>query len=415
MKKIAVIDGFSSGKFIAKELHKMGCQLLHISSSMDLDSYYYNGFDYSIYKKNIIHKNISETITFITEFGAEFIIAGAECGVLLADKLNNELKLPYANDYTKTTARRNKFEMSESLRFKGIKSTRQGKFSCWQDAEKWLKEEKYPIVLKPVNSAGSDGVFICNSYTESVNAFNKISKKINKLNTINDEVLFQEFLNGTEYVVNFVSLNCNVLVTEVVKYHKKRLNTGNIVYDIDEIIDASNPEFNDLVRYTKDVCKCLGIKNGPSHAEVMLTKDGPCLVEIAARSDGILRPDVSLLTTGMGQILATVLSILDPDKFVSMTKKPFYKLKNHSFNVGLINQGKGLFVPADFVNQLEKLKSFHRVEFYINENSVLEATRDVFNQPGTVYLISDSKTQIWEDYHTIRNLEAAHIYNNKEK
>ncbi|ECJ2222025.1 ATP-grasp domain-containing protein [Salmonella enterica] len=415
MKKIAVIDGFSSGKFIAKELYKMGCQLVHISSSVALDSYYYNGFDYSIYNNHIIHENISETIEFITRFGAEVVIAGAECGVLLADKLNDELNLPYANDYTKTTARRNKFEMSELLRSKGINSVRQDKFSSWQDAKEWLKGDNYPVVLKPVDSAGSDGVFICNSYEESVNAFNKISKKVNKLNAINEEVLFQEFLNGTEYVVNFVSLDSRVLVTEVVKYHKKRLNTGNIVYDIDEIIDASNPEFNDLVSYTKDVCTCLGIKNGPSHAEVMLTQNGPCLVEIAARSDGILRPDVSLLTTGMGQILATAQSIFDPEQFVSMTNKTFYKLINHSFNVGLINQRKGSFVSSDFVSELKKLKSFHRVEFYINENSVLEATRDVFNQPGTVYLISDSKAQIWEDYQTIRNLEATYIYNNKEK
>ncbi|NUU66425.1 ATP-grasp domain-containing protein [Enterobacteriaceae bacterium BIT-l23] len=413
MKKVAIVDGFSSGKFIAKALYDMNCQLIHISSSADLDSYYYNGFDYDIYTKHIIHEDLERTIQFISEFGAEVIIAGAECGVLLSDKLNAEFKLKYSNDYTKTTARRNKFDMIELLRCNDLNSTRQGKFSQWKNAEKWLKGELYPVVLKPIDSAGSDGVFVCNRYTEARAAFNLISKKINKLNNVNDEVLFQEFLYGTEYVVNFVSLDCKVLVTEVVKYHKKKLDTGNIVYDIDEIVDVSYSEFNELVNYTKKVCQCLGIKNGPSHAEIMLTKNGPRLVEIAARSDGILRPDVSLLTTGVGQSLATAISIVNPELFLSMTEKPCYKLINHSFNVGLINKSKGVFKALDFSRQLERLKSFHRVEFYVHENAVLEETRDVFSQPGTVYLISDSKEQLWEDYRAIRKLESAHVYNKK--
>lgn len=120
------------------------------------------------------------------------------------------------------------------------------------------------------------------------------------MNCINDAVLLQSFLAGTEYVVNFVSLNNLRLVTEVVRYHKRQLAGGSIVYDIDEIIDASDSEFTRLVDYTQRVCGCLGIENGSSHAEVMLTADGPCLVEIAARSDGILRPEIADCTTGMG-------------------------------------------------------------------------------------------------------------------
>ncbi|RNL98377.1 hypothetical protein EF878_21355, partial [Dickeya undicola] len=60
MKKIAIVDGFSSGKFIAKGLHDKGCELIHISSSSQLDDYYYNGFDYGIYSESITHENMSK-------------------------------------------------------------------------------------------------------------------------------------------------------------------------------------------------------------------------------------------------------------------------------------------------------------------------------------------------------------------
>lgn len=119
-EKIAIVDGFSSGKFIAKELHNMQCKLIHISSSDKLDSYYYNSFDYSIYQENIIHSDLSHTLDFISKFGAECIIAGAESGVLLADKLNHTLNLAYSNEYAKTHARRNKFIMLEVLREHGL-------------------------------------------------------------------------------------------------------------------------------------------------------------------------------------------------------------------------------------------------------------------------------------------------------
>ncbi|WP_023638324.1 ATP-grasp domain-containing protein [Musicola paradisiaca] len=410
MKKVAVVDGFSSGKFIAKELHHRGCELVHISSSAQLDDYYYNGFDFSIYENALVHDVMDQTLAFIKKFGAEVIIAGAESGVMLADQLNHALALPYQNDFAKTSARRNKFDMIETLRAGGLKAAQQIAVSTWQDAQAWLDAQHYPVVLKPLESAGSDGVFICNSREETQRAFEQISKKKNKLNIINEAVLFQEYLKGTEYVVNFVSLAGNILVTEMVKYHKKKLDSGNIVYDIDEIIDASYPEFNALADYTRGVCACLGIKNGPSHAEVMLTADGPCLVEIAARSDGILRPDVACVTTGLGQLLATAIAITDPEKFMALTVAPYYRLKNHSFNVCLISPEQAVFAPDGSVSQLQTLGSFKKVEMYVADGNNVEQTKDVFSQPGTVYLVSHQKEQLWQDYATIRGLESAGAY-----
>lgn len=410
MKKIAIVDGFSSGKFIAKELHNMQCKLIHISSSDKLDSYYYNSFDYSIYQENIIHSDLSHTLDFISKFGAECIIAGAESGVLLADKLNHTLNLAYSNEYAKTHARRNKFIMLEVLREHGLWPAKQCILSRWDEILTWLEDQPYPVVLKPIDSAGSDGVFICHSQDKVRHAFSTLSNKVNKLNLINKTILCQEFLHGTEYVVNFVSLGGHILVSEVVKYHKKRLASGNIVYDIDELIDYSAPEFNQLVNYVKKVCQCLGIQHGPSHAEVMLTASGPCLVEIAARSDGILRPDVSYLTTGIGQILASAVSIVAPDKFARLVEKPFYHLKNHTFNVGLINDKEAVFTSSKLLVQLKQLASFHRAEFYVDELKSIQQTTDVFSQPGTIYLISKDKAQLWKDYAAIRHLENTGIY-----
>lgn len=410
MKRVAVVDGFSSGKFIAKGLHDKGCELIHISSSDELDAYYYKGFDFSIYSKTIVHNELNETLNFIKQFKAAFVIAGSESGVTLTDIINRELLLPYRNTAEKASSRRNKFDMIESLRAAGLNAADQIQISSVDDASEWMKKQQYPVVLKPLESAGSDGVFICHDINAVKNAFKQVYNTKNKLNLNNDKVLLQAFLQGTEYVVNFVSLDGFFIPTEVVKYHKRKLDTGNVVYDIDEIIDAGSSEFNVLIEYTAKVCDCLGIKNGPSHAEVMLTDNGPYLVEIAARSDGILRPDVASATTGFGQLAATVLSITEPDKFMSLAQLSHYRLNNHSFNVCLISPRSGVFTGGAFEQLVHELPSFKRLEFYLASGASVSKTRDVFSQPGTVYLVSADKEQLWQDYKIVRDAEFSGIY-----
>nr|WP_225622300.1 hypothetical protein [Musicola keenii] len=114
-----------------------------------------------------------------------------------------------------------------------------------------------------MESAGSDGVFICNSCEKTQRACEQISKKENKLNSVNASVLFREYLKGIKYVVNFVSLAGNILAAEIVKCHKKRLDSGNIVYDFDEMIDASYLEFNTLADTTRGA-RAWGLKTAPT-------------------------------------------------------------------------------------------------------------------------------------------------------
>ncbi|WP_239954542.1 ATP-grasp domain-containing protein [Pantoea sp. Z09] len=410
MKRVAIIDGFSSGKFVAKSLYNRNCELIHISSSAQLDSYYYKGFEEGIYRLSIIHDCLEKSLEILKKFNAEFIIAGSESGVALADLLNKELLLSYRNDFESASCRRNKFDMIEAIRAAGLNAVAQVCISEWREASNWLHNRNYPVVLKPLTSAGSDNVFICQNEDEVHLAFNKTKNQINKLNLINEYVLIQDFMQGVEYVVNFVSLDGNFLVTEVVRYYKRKLKSGNVIYDIDELIDSSAEEFETLVDYTKRVCIALGIKNGPSHAEVMLTKDGPCLVEIAARSDGILRPDICFSTTGLGQLEATVLSVVDPQKFLSLTREPFYRLKNFSFNVGLISPGQGIFSDVALIEHSKKLPSYKSIELYLSSGEHVTKTKDVFSQPGTIYLVSPDKAQLWEDYKKIRDFEKSGIY-----
>jgi biotin carboxylase len=412
MIKIVVVDGFSSGKFLAKKLHEDGCILLHVASSNNIDDYYYVGFDFSIYEDAITNEDLVSTVSLVKDFNPNFIIAGAESGVLLADELNDRLGLPYSNEFDRTKARRNKYEMIRCISDAGLPAAKQAIVDTWGSAQAWIEaHDKFPVVLKPLESAGADGVYICNSLKESEVAFTQIFGIKNKLNIDNAHVLIQEYLAGTEYVVNMVSLNGKQLVTEVVKYKKLLLDSGSIIYDIDEMIDSGADVYKDLVDYTRKVVLCLGIKNGPSHAEVMLTSEGPKLVEIAARTDGILRDAVSAQTTRFGQIKAAAMSITEPAAFEQLIESDVnYKLFQNSYNVCLVNRSEGTFNKELFLNELAKLESFFEAVFYAENGQNIAITKDVFSQPGTVYLVHPDLQVIESDYNKIRTMESEAIY-----
>lgn len=412
MIRVVVVDGFSSGKLLARELHAQGCLLFHMASSSTIDDYYYAGFEFGIYHAFMTHADNGSTLLAIKNFAPDYIVAGAESGVLLADQLNEQLGLEYTNDFSRSLARRNKFQMIQCITDAGLPAPAQCAVDTWNVGRDWVQARgTFPVVIKPLESAGADGVFICHDLAACERAFTQLLGTRNKLNIENSQVLFQEYLAGTEYVINMVSQGGRQLITEVVRYTKRVLETGSIVYDIDQLLDATVAPYAELVAYTRKVVTSLGILNGPSHAEVMYTSEGPKLVEIAARTDGILRTGVSAQTTRMGQINAFALSITRPLEFerLLMCGSDYVRFK-HTYNVSLINRSEGLFTNEAFMEKLSGLASFYEVVFYVVNGQHIASTKDVFSQPGTVYLVHPDLNQIEVDYACIREMEQAGIY-----
>merc|ERR1712151_613183 len=83
-------------------------------------------------------------------------------------------------------------------------------------------------------------------------------------------------------------------------------------------MQADDPIAQELIKYTRGVLDALGLRNGPSHGEVMMTADGPCLVEMNCRShgwDGAWIPLARKLTGGYTMVDATLDAYLKPEAF----------------------------------------------------------------------------------------------------
>jgi biotin carboxylase len=149
-------------------------------------------------------------------------------------------------------------------------------------------------VVKPVQSAGSDDVFLCANQDEAITAFNRINGTMNGVGLQNTCVLVQEYLKGKEYVIDKVSLDGVHKLVGIWEYEKRSVNGANFVYFGMRLMDPSPEKMQVMVRYADQVLDALDIKHGPSHMEVMLDNWGtaeapeyvPCLVEVGARCQG---------------------------------------------------------------------------------------------------------------------------------
>jgi biotin carboxylase len=273
------------------------------------------------------------------------VIPGAETGVELADLLSSRLGLR-SNGIENSLARRNKYIMGETVRNAGVRAVRQERCTTIEQMIAFLDDLKATThdaelhcVVKPVQSAGTDDVFLCQSLEEALVAFNRILGKVNGLGLLNECVLVQEFLCGKEYVVDKVSKDGVHKLVAIWEYDKRKANGANFVYFGMRLKPSTSEMAKIMVAYADRVLDALGIHHGPSHMEVMVNtivdpQTGavhyePCLVEVGARThggEGTWLP-VAKECVGYNQVQVTLDVYLDGPLFDSIEKDYFPLMK----------------------------------------------------------------------------------------
>ena len=150
----------------------------------------------------------------------------------------------------------------------------------------------------------------------------------------------------------------------------------------------------------------LEIKNGPAHAEVMMTPTGACLVEVGSRchgGEGTWQP-IADGAVGVNQIDATVDAYLRPDSWDEVAELPG-PLARHGREVFLVARENGKIKSIPGIDKIMALRSFLKCEMAVQPGDDLRKTVDCFTRPGAVQLVHDDADVVEEDYAAIRALE----------
>mmetsp|Transcript_18234 Transcript_18234/g.29668 ORF Transcript_18234/g.29668 Transcript_18234/m.29668 type:complete len:444 (-) Transcript_18234:697-2028(-) len=411
-RAIVVIDPWSTGAKLAEEILENDVGVIAVFTSAE----YPTGDLESLegVKHTLLHDNDNDNLVRkLGELDIELIavIPGAESGVLLADELAVAMNMR-SNPPRLSHARRSKYHMGEAIREAGVRAVEQTIAMTWEDVEAFINSwnpEPFRVIVKPNQSAGSDDVFLCKSMEEVKTGFDKINGAINHLGIPNEGVLVQEFLDGAEYVVDTVSRDGEHKVCAIWEYDKREANNQfNVYFGMKPHIvplDSENEIQHQLVEYIEKVLDALEIENGPGHAEIKMTKTGPCLVEIGSRchgGNGFWQP-LAQSCIGYDQISITAALYSDESTFDQIPRLPTQFLK-YGMTVDLVSYEDGEIHDMPGHGIIKAMDSFVRAELEVEKGDRLSKTQDIFTSPGQIQLIHESREQILEDYEMIHSL-----------
>ncbi|WP_058477075.1 ATP-grasp domain-containing protein [Legionella steigerwaltii] len=400
-RPVVIVDPVSSGIELAPAFKARGIPAIAVTHRT-ID---WSGFGTKIHTSDFleiipVQPNLVEVLR---KYDPVAIIPGAEEGVPLADDLAIALTPQFANDPKKSLNRIHKALMQKALQEAGVPALKTLNTASESEVETWIKTNGLsdsPLIIKPPISAGSDKVFHIPARGDWKKAFNQVLSEPSKLTgKMNETVVVQELAIGTEFAVGTVSANGKHYLTHLIKYNKTSFNDRQTVYDYVEFVPYSEEMYGELFAYTQKALDALGIRWGAAHNEIMLTKDGPRLIETGARMCG--GPVVGFAREATGSSQA--------DKLVEIYTEGDVATKNYVFKktvipVFLKSPAAGKIANVEVFADISKLPTFLNEYIWFKNGDLVPQTVDYLTSIGIVGLAGNRKS-ILLDYEKIRNME----------
>ncbi len=405
---VAVVDAYSGGRNLIPAFQSLGYPVVHVQSGAPGYFAEDNELARERADRHVRAADHSEDrlVATLRDARVRVVLAGTESGVLLADRLAHRLDLPFRNDITSSVSRRDKFEMQERLREAGLASIPQARVETVRELESWLdRDGTYPVVVKPLRSAGTDGVHVCHTREQAVEAAAEVLGRADMFGNVNQAVLCQSFLVGDEYVMNGVACAGEYVFTEGWRSNKVD-NNGFRVYDTQYLFCAEDSGFGPMSDYVSRVCRALGITNGPFHAEVMLTADGPILIEIGARIAGGADPYVIETCLGLSQVKCLVDASLQPESFLrSRASAPRATPARRAAYVFLVAPVGGE-VRKVTLDRFFDVDGVLLADYHYDVGDYQRPTRDLLTAAGVVMVTAEDRRRLDAAVEEIRRIEA---------
>ncbi|MCR5770691.1 MAG: ATP-grasp domain-containing protein [Butyrivibrio sp.] len=166
-------------------------------------------------------------------------------------------------------------------------------FDCETDANRYLLQAQYPIIVKPVDLGAGQGIRRANTQSEGRyavrDAFYKSKCK---------KIVIEPFITGSNHSFNAFLVNGKVRGyysdNEYMHYSKYRVSTSGGPADfIEDVVDT-------LISDTETVAEALSIKDGLMHSQYILDREHkPHILEITRRMSGDWYPYPEIKATGI--------------------------------------------------------------------------------------------------------------------
>lgn len=209
----------------------------------------------------------------------------------------------------------------------------------------------FPCIIKPTDNAGSHGVVLANSFHELVDSY-EYSHSYSRYG----RVIIEEYLQGCEVSVEVMVVDGFAHILQITD----KLTTGSPYFvEMGHSQPTCHPK--DIVKAIKKVaaqaCAAVGINKGPAHVEMMVTPQGPKLIELGARMGGDnITTSLTPLSTGIDMVKATIEVALGNEPNINPTLKCGSAIRYFDVPFGTIKKISG-------VEDAEKISGVKQITF----------------------------------------------------
>ncbi len=411
MRTIIIIEAVSTGYNLVEDAVRRGCRPVVMElpgDSKEIAEYRQGFYDILYHTPEIIKASYEyeDTLDLVRKYDPVIIVPGFEGAVELATRLSEDLGLT-GNPYKNIAAMTRKDAMHEALKNAGLRYIKGKTVTTSDEAEAFCNENGFTTaVVKPVRSASSQGLFLCDSIEEVRNAVNTLLASNDIFGKPITHVLVQERITGTEYVVNTASSNGLHKVNSITRYHKTRTSEGGYIYDWEENVITIEDEHKKLMDYALKVADAIGFKYGVIHGEYYIDDKGPILVEVNCRPMGGSMPAEFLdLAFGQHETDTMLDAYLDPEAFKKNMDKPYHPLRKYALKMIKVPR---LLEVDDYTIKIiaDQLKSTYVTQVNDTITPVIyEKTQDLDSSGGTIYLIDDDADVVMKDLELLKLIE----------
>lgn len=283
---------------------------------------------------------------------------------------------------------RSKYHMRKQMNAGGLPIPKFKLCKNYREIVNAVKQIKIPCVLKPIGGHSSYGTFMIRdkndlktlekNYRKSIRYLTELSKKdIKQMASLNKEelkligiqepvnmitdYLVEEYMEGPEISVDCLTQNGKTTIMGIAE--QLRMAPPYFVQIAEKIPFLCDKNLKQqIVRLVKKTIKTIGIKNSPSHTEIILTPNGPKIVEIACRIGADNIHDAIYHTTGYNLMYESIM--------IALGFKRNYKIKTktHTAMQYLLPLKKGKIIAIQIPDALKKDPDV--IEIYTEKNGI---------------------------------------------
>lgn len=229
-----------------------------------------------------------------------FLILATDLPMRAVAYTSEKLGIPGVSQHTALLAT-DKGEMIKALKEHGVESPWYYIVDTLQELKETGKKITYPCIMKPTDNAASRGVALIHEYDGLIKSY-----AYSKEQSHSGQVIIEEYMEGPEVSVEVLSYKGNAHVLQI---------TDKLTSGAPHFVELGHNQPSQLDKGTKEkICdvavravKAIGIENGPAHVEIIVTTDGPKIVELGARLGGdCITSHLVFLSTGIDMVKETI-------------------------------------------------------------------------------------------------------------